>query len=426
MACLGLIVLVNAKGTRLFQFPFLFSGVWIAFVLVDFLEFIDPRNRLFQIYSDLGVIDMAFFVMVTAILGGFLGYMMAGGSRPPSGESQLPSTASPPVLRRLQVTSCVVATISYTSFLFLAKLSGGLTAYIFYSGAYTITWEGLPVYLVFLVRFGYVAIVIQLWLWSRTGRASHLRLALFFSVIPFINIFFLFRRSEVLTLGIFFGYFFVNYTRLRVRRLHAVVALAAMLVILRVFPLLRNEAGKSLSFRDLFSVALAPREYFADSEIGSGLLRIYYSMSHGAFEYGAIFWNAVVRQFIPSGLVGPHFKASLMLPELGSGYSDVAFTEFHFYVSPMGFAQAYQQFWIFGGLIFFIIGYLTAGMEQRRFRGPRQEVFLVLMLPALVSTVSADLSFIVTRSITYAILVMLCIPSQKRVGPTLSRSRRTI
>lgn len=426
IAFLSVVALRNAHGTALFRFPFLFSAIWVTFVLLGFLEFFTPENSLFLAYEDTGVIDVALFVVCTSIFGGFLGYLLAGGHTPRPQEPQTSKPVAPWIMRRMHIASCVIAVMSYLAFLALARLGGGLTAYIFHSGAYTITWEGLPVYLVFVVRFGYVAIVIQLWLWSRTKKASHMVLALLFSLIPFINIIFIFRRSEVVTVGVYFGYFIVNYTRFHMGRIHAISGLVGMFLVFKVFPLLRDEEGKNLSLNELLDQALAPRIDFDSSEIGAGLFRIYYSMSESAFEYGAIIWNAFIRQFVPGSLVGAELKASLLLPELT--YANLSFVDFRFYVSPMGFAQAYQQFWIFAAVMFVFIGFFVARLEQRRFIGPRQEIFMVLMIPILLTAVSADISLIVPRFITFAALIAICIPkeSNQTFAPNRSHAKPSL
>lgn len=409
IALLGTVAIVNARGTRLLQFPFLYSSVWVAFVLLALVEFMTAENNgLYEAYEAAGVVDTVLFVIFTSALGGLLGHALAGGSRPRRHHPQTPSTLDERQMRRMHKASCVIAALSYLAFLYLATLGGGLKAYLFESGNYVLTWEGLPVYLIFVVRFGYVSIVIQLWLWTRTGRNKHLVYSLIFSIIPFLNIFLIFRRSELVAMGIYYGYFLLNYTRFNVGRLQALLAIGAMFAAFKIFPLLRNEEGKQMSLKELIDTAFAPRETFDNSEIASGFLRIHHSMTHDVYEYGAIFWNAFVKQFVPSGLVGADFKSSLMILQIQN--MDSSFANFRFYLSPMGFAQAYQQIWLFAGLLFVVLGYCVAKLEQRRFMGARQEIFLVLMLPPLLSTISADLSLIVSRAVTFSVLVVLCIP----------------
>lgn len=405
---LGIIAFRNGIGPRLFQFPFLFCGIWIAFVLLDFAEFVLRGDGLYAVYRDAGVVRVALTLLVGSAICGLSGYALARRRIARSPQVYVPQTPTIAQVRRMHITSLVVAGMATTAFVALAGLGGGLHAYIFNSAGYDITYEGLPVYLVFVVRFIYVSIVIQLWIWSRSRNKSHLILAVIFSIIPLINIFFLFRRSEVMIIGVYFGYFMANYSGFKIGRLHALLGMAVMIVILRLFPVLRSGAEAGSFFENLKTALTSQRLTYENSEIGSALYRIHETMTSLSFEYGTMFWNAFVKQFIPAGLVGKEFKDSLMFSVIE--YGNLGFASFKFYISPMGFAQAYQQFWYFGVLIFAVIGVLIAKMERDRYRSPRHEIFLVLLIPALLSTISADMSLIVSRAITYGVLVMICVP----------------
>lgn len=406
---LTLIAMRNAKDASLFTFAFLFPAVTVAFVLVEFSDFVLNAGVLFEIYQSNGVMNIALFMLATCSLAGLAGYTFAKGPSGPTVSLRERFKLPKRMIGYMHIASIVLGAISFLAFLALANLGGGLQEYILYSGNYAIEWRGLPVYLIFLVRLCYVSIVIQLWLWSYTRRSKHLRWALILSIIPLINILFLFRRSEVIKLGVFYGYFLTNYFRVRIGRATAFFGIVAMYGAFKVFPLLRGGGAGDASAGELLTDALSTRETYENSEIASGLFRIYQSMESGVFEYGAIMYNAVIKQFVPAGLVGPQTKAALMAPTVE--YADTYFMNFRFYVSPMGFAQAYQQFWLLGGLLFLVIGIIMARIERASERSPRMEVFLVLMIPAAISTVSADITFFVPQFIIYLVMTLLCVPS---------------
>ncbi|QFT76315.1 hypothetical protein [Erythrobacter sp. THAF29] len=413
----------NGKNSDLFTFAFLFPAVTVAFVLVEFSDFVLNAGGLFTIYNDAGVITVALFMIASCSLLALVGHGL--GSRGATQFRTAPRGLEPPSerdVRYMHTASIVLGAMSFIAFLALASLGGGLQQYIFQSGGYAIEWRGLPVYLIFIVRLCYASIVIQLWLWVRTKRNRHLRWAMIFAIIPLINILFIFRRSEVVKLGIFVGYFLTNYRYISIGRVPALAGLVGMYGVFKIFPLLRNEAGKQLGMDELVTNAMN-RDTYEDSEIGSGLLRIYQSMESGAFEYGAIFYNAIIQQFVPAGLVGAQTKAALLLPTLEN--QSTTFSAYLYYVSPMGFAQAYQQFWLLGGLIFFALGYFMARLERDRFFNRRQEIFLVLMIPPAVITVSADLALFVPQLITYLVIVLLCVPRErKQAAPARARRPR--
>jgi len=416
-AALTFVALRNGKNSDLFTFPFLFPAVTVSFVLVEFSDFMLNAGRLYWIYSETGAVAVALTMIALCSLAGLLGYGAAAAGSPKMAVAPKMPPISSHDVRFMHRASIIVGVISFAAFAALSSLGGGFQQYIFESGAYSIVWSGLPVYLIFLVRLCYVSIVIQLWLWVRTNNKKHLRWALIFSILPIINIVFIFRRSEVIKLGVFFGYFLTNYGRLKVGRVPALIGLAGMYLVLKVFPFLRDEAGKQLGLQQLVGDALQ-RESYENSEIGSGLMRIYSSMQSSMYEYGSIFYNAVIQQFVPAGFVGTETKAKLLLPVIN--YEDTAFAAYRFYLSPMGFAQAYQQFWFFGALIFCALGYFMAKMERGRFNSRRKEILLVLMIPTAVSTVSADLSLFFPQLLIFAVMVYFCVPK----GAPVRRRRK--
>lgn len=405
---LSVIAIRNGKNANLFTFPFLFPAVTVAFVLVEFGDFIMNAGTLYQIYKESGVVAIALFMIASGALFGLLGHWLGSWGKTEQRPADRRRPPPPHIARYMHFSSIALGLVSLVAFAGLITIAGGIEQYIFFSGAYSLEWRGLPVYLVFIVQFGYVSIAIQLWLWLRTGRSHHLIWALVFTAIPLINVIFVFRRGEVIKLGIVYGYFLTNYGIVRIGRFTALSAIVGMYAILKIFPLLRNEAGKQLGLDALVDKALTVESY-AESEIGSGFLRIYHTLQSGIFENGAIFYNAVIGQFVPAGLVGAERKAALMMPV--TEYYDTAFSQFLFYISPMGFAQAYQQFWLFGGLIFLPLGYYLAWLERDRFRSPRKEIFLVLIIPVAVTAASADLSLIVPQTITFLAIVWLTVPA---------------
>jgi hypothetical protein len=428
-AALLVIMLRFGHGPRFFQFPFLFSAVWVGFILLGMIEFIISGDALYKIYVQNGTVSVALFLMISSATCGLVGYALAGGSRrtltvggrPVMSLKRRPLTVAE--MKRMNLISFVIAGLSVSAFILLASLGGGLQAYIFASGNYTITFEGLPVYLVFVIRFIYVSIAIQLWIWTRTSQNVHFILAVAFSIIPFINIVFIFRRSELLTIGVLYGYFFSTYAKIAISRLSAILSILIMVIVMKIFPLFRAGVD-SVNWSDVYNAIFRIRDNFENSEIGSGMYRIYVTMSTSNFEYGAIFWNAFINQFVPAGIVGRDFKNSLVIPTQET--FDLSFAAFKFYLSPMGFAQAFTQFWYFGPLLFALIGWTVAKMEQNRFNSARAEILLVLLIPALLSTVSADMSLIVSRAITYGALVMLCVPHQPRLSVRQKRRRETL
>jgi hypothetical protein len=75
------------------------------------------------------------------------------------------------------------------------------------------------------------------------------------------------------------------------------------------------------------------------------------------FDLGLYHWNSLVFAYVPAQIVGQSLKQSLYLP-----LPDPAFEEY-FYTPPIGstwtgLSDAFQSFWYFGTLKFFLIAFV--------------------------------------------------------------------
>lgn len=418
--CIGLIGVAvryaNADGVV--SFPFLYSVVWVAFVIPQMISVYFSDSYEAQFYITAGTADAVLVFVLSSILLGFWGYAIglkraARIRRDGHGKSLRgsPVGLSSQRERRLNFSGLLLFGISTAAFLQLARLGGGLSSYLLEGGSYAIVYEGLPVYLVFVSRFVYVAIALALYLWARTGKRWYFVLAIIYTTVPFFNIFFVFRRSEVLIVGTIYLYFSTKYGKFRPNRGHILLMIGLMMAVVQVFPVLRSlsRSDDDFSIQLVTDTALTKQGFATNTEIGAALYRFQDVMTGAKLQYGTIFWDALVNQFIPAGLVGREFKAALLLGSEASQGQGVL--EFIGYLSPMGFAQAFQQFWYLGCFVFFVIGFLFAFLETRRYVSARREIFFALLIAPFVTAVSNDLSVLVTRAATYWVIVMLVIPS---------------
>lgn len=303
----------------------------------------------------------------------------------------------------------MIAAVSTLAYLLLALIGGGLRQFLLEGGNYGITYEGLPVYLIFLVRFIYIAIAIQLFLWCKFASNKNLYLSLLFSLIPLFNIIFLFRRSEVLVLGVIFAHFLVRYGKIHLNRIMVISSLIALLFVFRLFPELRSYNFGEAPLAEIADKITKVDETDIDkSEIVGSFLRLDSVNKSGDFQYGAIFYNAVINQYVPSGIFGADFKNSLRIPLEELEYNSVS--SYYNYLSPLSFAQVYQQFWYFGALIFALLGAFMAWLERRMAYSPRDEIFYAVMLGILATALTADLTVFVARGLAYYIIVAIAVP----------------
>ena len=91
-------------------------------------------------------------------------------------------------------------------------------------------------------------------------------------------------------------------------------------------------------------------------EVRNAILRIDHTASSLEFDYGKFHWNRLVFNYVPSQLVGEATKRSMMLkvPAMARDYNALVGT------TETGMADAFQSFWYFGALKFFLISYLLS------------------------------------------------------------------
>nr|WP_255599921.1 hypothetical protein [Afifella sp. IM 167] len=97
-------------------------------------------------------------------------------------------------------------------------------------------------------------------------------------------------------------------------------------------------------------------------------------------DFGSLHWNALVFNFVPAQLVGQDVKNSLMinLPPPARGYEPLTGT------TEMGFSDAFQSFWYFGALEFFLIAWLLARIfaSAREGWASAQIFYILSIVPA--------------------------------------------
>jgi hypothetical protein len=96
------------------------------------------------------------------------------------------------------------------------------------------------------------------------------------------------------------------------------------------------------------------------------------------FDYGASLWNGFVQRYIPGQFLGPELKRSLYIER-----RDSARQLFGLVPNPgstlTGLTDAFQSFWFFGAIKFFLIGFIMSRW-WRAARAGNRVAQLVLML----------------------------------------------
>ena len=116
-------------------------------------------------------------------------------------------------------------------------------------------------------------------------------------------------------------------------------------------------------------------------EMRNAMQRISFAAETMNFDYGKFHWNRLVFSYVPAQLVGPRFKASLMLevPALARNYNPWTGT------TETGMTDAFNSFWYFGALKFFLLAYVLGrfwqGAEAGQFLA--QVAYILSIVPAM-------------------------------------------
>ncbi len=119
------------------------------------------------------------------------------------------------------------------------------------------------------------------------------------------------------------------------------------------------------------------------NELRNAIRRVRHADETREFDYGLAHWNILVFSFVPAQILGEKFKSSLMvtMPALARDYDPVLGT------TETGLADAFQSFWYFGALKFYLLAYMLrrifATAEAGEFAG--QFVYLLSVVPAMHS-----------------------------------------
>src|SRR5690606_26281257 len=128
-------------------------------------------------------------------------------------------------------------------------------------------------------------------------------------------------------------------------------------------------------------------------EVRNGIWIIGASSQLADFDFGASYYNRLVRNFVPAFIFGHDLKEGLQMA--ASGESDATWRAFSFgrasYSYPFGPAVAFRQFWYLGAFAFVAIGMWVAYLWKRSIKGSLiARVTYIAILPGAVTAMLQD------------------------------------
>jgi len=94
-------------------------------------------------------------------------------------------------------------------------------------------------------------------------------------------------------------------------------------------------------------------------ELYNAMLSIEATDRRRDFDYGLSLWNGFVQRYIPGQLLGPGVKRSLYI-EKGDSARQVFGLVPHLGSTMTGLTDAFESFWFFGAIKFFVIGFIMS------------------------------------------------------------------
>jgi hypothetical protein len=191
------------------------------------------------------------------------------------------------------------------------------------------------------------------------------------------------------------------FHRIRLPRMAIVggVLLGVTLVLVQPELRARNLHGSEQAV-NVIDVAEETTTFAANKEIAAAAYAVDYTWTHSAYQYGAVFWDAQVNQWVPAGLFGQDLKDGLRifakLRDVTDNYAVWDRGKF-FYIAQFGISDAFQQFGLLAGMMFFAIGYLFGRWYARRNESVKFYYLLAVYTPYLALAVGHGITPLISR-----------------------------
>jgi hypothetical protein len=149
-------------------------------------------------------------------------------------------------------------------------------------------------------------------------------------------------------------------------------------------------------------------------EMNNAIVLVNFTDRTQDFDFGAFHWNELVFAFVPAQFVGGQFKESLMLPvpPLDRDFNPVHGS------TATGMTDAFQSFWYFGAVKFFLIAYLLG----RTYRAARAgsttaQLFYMLSVTTGMMAITHHTQVVVSMWVQVAIFLLPGLAFARAKGP---------
>ncbi len=346
---IGLCVALLAEGIvnkqKMYEFPFLGAGTFLAYVIPQFIGLQGDPTLPFGAY------DKAIVMTILCVVAVYVGYYTR---RKPFDFFHW--EFEPKDLLRL---AFILSLISSFFFFLISRLPDEMTD--------ESQWTGLPVAFIFFARSLKYGLAIALYLFFKYKDKRALGIVLFDMIFYLDRILISGRRGDTVELAmvLLLTLFFTRqYIIPRVAMFSGLVFGTLLVHSIGDYRHQVRGEGKSpleaiqnISFRDNFDQIMQE----GHAEVTNAIYTIASTEATGNYDFGIFHWNTLIFNYVPAQLFGRAFKDALLI-KYEDGFGPYFYYQVKVGSTFTGIADAFRSFGYFGFLKFFLIAYIIRGM----------------------------------------------------------------
>jgi len=388
-----------ARREHFYQFPTMAGATWLFFMCPQIVGALrNPGKYPNPVLSDHGL-ETALAMSALCAACGWLGYLHPVA--PPSAGDRRNCAPSS------FLSGVVLYGIGFFGAYKLAELSGGFIHQFTEGGHYALEWRGLPVLYFGIAQMIYPGLMLTLLGALRQPNTAKTVTVALFSIYPVAVSLLLGRRSMTvfLCLIFLFGFFFVRkWTPPR-------WLFAAALVLGGLFVLIAPQyrALSQFGFRNgeisEIQVKASVKEVLSGTsyaEFDALVVTAAAVNRTGILDFGKGFYNSTIAQLVPRQLVGEEFKQSLFLK---SSDEDISYKTYRWSIpygsTPTGPSNAFAEFWFFGALLYYLLGFFSRWLWERAQTGTETQLWYTIWAMMIPESIYGALVILPGRLLFY-------------------------
>lgn len=386
--CLVIMALSLLRRDGVYQFPFLATGVFAGFVLVQLVGLSHSA------FLPSGALDKAIFMTTLCLL-----MVYAGGK---TGTQPYRAFAWQFSRKRLLAASAILSLIGALFFFKISRLPPELTS--------ASQWTGVVIAYNFFAQAMTYGLAIAVLLYVGNGSKIALGIMIFDLMFYVDRIFIGARRGDAAELLVIFALALWFKRSLVVPRSLAVGTVILGTLFIYSTGDYRSSAAEKPLLATISSIDYQGNLKQVWTEGGAELINTVYQIEsvdrHSEFDLGAFHWNVLVFNYVPAQIFGNEFKQALLIKTTDQAYQE--FGHKGLTGSTLtGMSDAFRSFWYFGAIKFFVIAYVLARIYSAAISGNAvMQLLYMLMLVNGLHAITHHTNWFVSPWVHLAIFLL--------------------